>query len=96
MKVKKITDVLGKKVYTDAGDFFGETEEVNLVENRVDSWRIKIGGENLELFGGARGVIIPHNFVKAISDVFIISKAALPKEETSEFQSSEDEGYEEY
>ena len=31
--------------------------------------------------GGARGVIIPHQFVKAIGDVVIISRANLPLEE---------------
>ena len=30
MIVKKISEVLGTKVYTDSGDFFGEIEEVNL------------------------------------------------------------------
>ena len=28
--------------------------------------------------GGARGVIIPHQFVKAIGDVFIVNKTSLP------------------
>ncbi|HKL24570.1 MAG TPA: PRC-barrel domain-containing protein [Candidatus Nanoarchaeia archaeon] len=93
MKINKITDVLGKKVYTDAGDFFGEIEEVNLMENKVDSWRVKVSPTNMDLFGGARGVIIPHSFVKAVSDVFIISKVALPKEEPQESQLPQ--GYEE-
>ncbi len=78
MRVKKITDVIGTKVYTDSGDFFGEIEEANLQENKVDGWRIKVSGAVLSLIGGARGVIIPHQFVKAISDVFIINKTALP------------------
>jgi hypothetical protein len=26
MRVKKITEVIGTKVYTDSGDFFGEIE----------------------------------------------------------------------
>lgn len=78
MRVKKITDVLGSKVYTDSGDFFGEVEEANLLENKVDGWRIKVGGSVMNLIGGARGVIIPHQFVKAISDIVIISNAALP------------------
>jgi len=78
MRVKKVTDVLGMKVYTDSGDFFGEIEEANLHENKVDGWRIKVGGSITSLIGGARGVIIPHKFVKAISDVFIINKGALP------------------
>ena len=78
MRVKKITDVLGAKVYTDSGDFFGEIEEANLLENKVDGWRIKVGGSVMSLIGGARGVIIPHQFVRAISDIVIISKGALP------------------
>ena len=81
MRVKKITDVLGKKVYTDAGDFFGEIEEANLFENKVDGWRIKVGGGVMSLLGGAKGVIIPHQFVKAVSDIFIINKTALPSPE---------------
>lgn len=78
MRVKKITEVIGTKVYTDKGDYFGEIEEANLHENKVDGWRIKVGGSVLSLIGGARGVIIPHQFVKAISDIFIINQAALP------------------
>lgn len=81
MRVKKITEVLGKKVYTDSGEFFGEVEEANLYENKVDGWRIKVGSHLASLLGGARGVVIPHQFVKAVSDVFIINKAALPSQE---------------
>ncbi|OYT36760.1 hypothetical protein B6U91_00415 [Candidatus Pacearchaeota archaeon ex4484_71] len=83
MRVKKITDVIGTKVYTDHGDFFGEIEEANLYENKVDGWRIKVSGSVASIIGGARGVIIPHQFVKAISDIFIISRAALPSTEGS-------------
>ena len=78
MRIKKITDVLGTKVYTDSGDYFGEVEEANLQENKIDGWRIKVSGTVMSLIGGARGVIIPHQFVRAISDVFIINKSALP------------------
>jgi sporulation protein YlmC with PRC-barrel domain len=78
MRVKKVTEVIGTKVYTDSGDYFGEIEEANLQENKIDGWRIKVGGGITSLIGGARGVIIPHQFVKAISDIFIINKGALP------------------
>jgi len=81
MRIKKISEVLGKRVYTDSGDLFGEIEEANLYENKVDGWRIRLGGGVISLLGGARGVIIPHQFVKAISDIFIINKAALPSPE---------------
>lgn len=82
MRIKKITDVIGTKVYTDKGDFFGEIEEANLYENKIEGWRIKVGGSVLSLIGGARGVIIPHQFVRAISDIFIINQAALPSQES--------------
>ncbi len=82
MRIKKITDVIGTKVYTDAGDFFGEIEEVNLQENKIDGWRIKVGGSITSLIGGARGVIIPHQFIRAISDIVIINKSALPSQES--------------
>jgi len=78
MRVKKITDVLKAKAYTDSGDYFGEVEEANLHENKIDGWRIRVSGSVMALIGGAKGVIIPHQFVRAISDVFIINKTALP------------------
>ena len=84
MKIKKVTDSINTKVYTDSGDFFGEIEEANLTENKIDSWRIKVGGGMASLIGGARGVIIPHSFVKAIGDIFVINQATLPTQEQSE------------
>ena len=30
------------------------------------------------LLGGARGVVVPHQFVKAIGDVVVITRASLP------------------
>lgn len=89
MRVKKITEVLGKKVYTDSGDFFGVIEEVNLFENKIDGWRIKVGSELATVLGGARGVVVPHQFVKAVSDIFIINKAALPSQEIDMEESSD-------
>lgn len=81
LKIKKITEVIGRKVYTDTGDFFGEVEESNLVENKVESWRIRVAGSMANFLGGARGVIIPHQFVKAVGDIIIVSRANLPLDE---------------
>jgi len=90
MRVKKISEVVGTKVYTDGGDYFGEIEEANLNENKIDGWRIRVGGTITSLIGGARGVIIPHQFVKAISDVFIINKSAMPSAGMEEGDFSEE------
>jgi sporulation protein YlmC with PRC-barrel domain len=83
MRIKKISEVIGFRVYTDSGDFFGEVEEANLSENRIDGWRIKVGGNVTSVIGGARGVIIPHQFVKAVGDVFLINKSALPSPDST-------------
>ena len=84
LKIKKLTDVIGKKVFTDTGDLFGEVEESNLIDNKVESWRIRIASSMGSFLGGARGVIIPHQFVRAIGDVVIVSRASLPLEEDNE------------
>ena len=86
LRIKKISEVLGKRVYTDGGDFFGEIEEVNLVENKIDGWRIRVSGKLGGFLGGARGVIIPHQFIKAIGDVVVINQAAIPARETGELE----------
>jgi len=78
LKIKKVSSMLGKKVFTDSGDFFGEIEESVLAENKMDSWRIRVSREMIRNLNGARGVIVPHQFVKAIGDVFVINKASLP------------------
>lgn len=77
VRVKKVTEVVGKHVFTSEGDFFGQVEEVNLSDNKIDGWRIRVGSGFLNVFGGARGVVIPHQFVKAIGDVLIVNKNSL-------------------
>lgn len=84
LKIKKVTEVIGKRVFTDTGDFFGDVEEANLIENKVESWRIRVSGGIGSFLGGARGVIIPHQFVKSIGDIMIISRANLPLDEDTE------------
>jgi sporulation protein YlmC with PRC-barrel domain len=90
MRMKKVSEVLGNRVYTDSGDFFGEIEEANLSDNRIDGWRIRVGGGVVAAIGGAKGVIIPHQFVKAIGDVFLINKSALPSTDSSIEEVSEE------
>ena len=81
LRIKNISEIIGKYVYTSEGDFFGQIEEVNLAENKIDGWKIKVGSGFMNMFGGAKGVVVPHQFVKAIGDVFIINKTSLPEKE---------------
>ncbi|MBI2148729.1 PRC-barrel domain-containing protein [Candidatus Woesearchaeota archaeon] len=83
LKTKKVTDVFGLRVFTDEGYYYGEIEEVVLQGNRVWGWRIK-ATKNSQLFRvltGAKGATIPHQLVRSIGDIIIISKNALPSEE---------------
>ena len=87
LRIKRMSEVVGRRVYTDSGDLFGMVEEVNLVDNKVDGWRIVVARESgmIQILGGARGIIVPHQFIKAIGDVIIINKNAVPVQ-------TEDEG----
>src|SRR3989344_3278627 len=78
LKIKKFSEVLGKHVYTSEGDYFGQIEEVNLVDNKIEGWKIRVGQGFAGILGGARGVIIPHQFVKSVGDVFIVNKGSIP------------------
>ncbi len=83
IKTMQISDVYGAEVFTDNGDFFGVVKEAVLGSNKVNGWRVEaVKGSYLsKVLGGAKGVIVPHNLVKSIGDVLIISKAALPSYE---------------
>ncbi len=81
LRIKKISEIVGKDVYTSDGDFFGQVEEINLTENRIDGWKIRIGSSFMNMFGGAKGVVIPHQFVKSIGDILIVNKGSLPLNE---------------
>ncbi|MEK6909067.1 MAG: PRC-barrel domain-containing protein [Nanoarchaeota archaeon] len=78
LKIKKVSEVMNKHVYTAEGEYFGQVEDVNLMDNKVDGWKIRVNGSFVSSLGGAKGVIIPHQFVKAIGDVFVITGSSIP------------------
>lgn len=87
LKVKNISEVYDMSVYTDDGTFFGSVEESLIVDNKVSGWKIKATRGSIlgKMIGGAKGVIVPQQFVKAIDNIMIISKSAVPSpEEDSE------------
>ena len=81
-----MSEVVGRRVYTDSGDLFGVIEEVNLVDNKIDGWRIVVARESgmIQVLGGARGIIVPHQFIKAIGDIMIINRNAVPVQQEEE------------
>jgi sporulation protein YlmC with PRC-barrel domain len=86
LKTKRISQTFEQRVYTDQGEYFGDIEECILTINKIFGWRVKAtrGSTLSSLLGGAKGVIVPHQLVKAIGDILIISKAAIPSYGTEE------------
>ncbi len=80
LKMKKITETFEMKVFTDGGDYFGDVEEAILSTNKIFGWRVRSTKNSFlnKVLGSAKGVIVPHQLVKSIGDIMIISKAAAP------------------
>lgn len=80
LKMKKITESYDMKVFTDNGDYFGDIEESILTTNKIFGWRVKATKNSflVKVLGNAKGVIVPHQLVKAIGDIMIISNSAVP------------------
>ena len=86
LKMKKISEAYDMKVFTDSGDYFGDIEESILTHNKVFGWRVKATRNSFlnKVLGSAKGVIVPHQLVKSIGDIMIISKAAVPSKGSEE------------
>ena len=85
IRFKKISETEDMKVFVENGDYFGDIEEALITSRKVAGWKIKSTKNSVldKIFrtgkaGSGRGVIVPHNLIKAVGDVFIISKAAIP------------------
>lgn len=89
--MKKISETYDMKVFTDTGDYFGDVEESILTQNKVFGWRVKSTKNSFltRVLGSAKGVIVPHQLVKSIGDVMIISKAAMPAHSADEEEKEE-------
>lgn len=80
LKLKRITETYEMKVFTDQGDYFGDIEETIVTTNKIFGWKVKASRNSFlnKVLGSAKGVIVPHQLVKSIGDIMIISKAAIP------------------
>jgi len=89
LKMKKLSETYDLKVFTDSGEYFGDIEDSIITSNKVFGWKIKATKNSFlsKVLGSAKGVIVPHQLVRAVGDVFIISKSAIPtSSEASEAQ----------
>jgi sporulation protein YlmC with PRC-barrel domain len=88
LKMKRISETYDMKVFSDSGDYFGDIEESILTHNKLFGWRVKATKNSFltKVLGSAKGVIVPHQLVKSIGDIMIISKAAIPSYNEEERQ----------
>ena len=95
LKMKKISQTYDMKVFTDTGDYFGDVEESIVTQTKIFGWKVKATKNSFltKVLGSAKGVIVPHQLVKAVGDILIISKTAVPsypaEEEESEGEPTE-------
>ncbi|MBN1544579.1 PRC-barrel domain-containing protein [Candidatus Woesearchaeota archaeon] len=80
LKLERVSETYDMKVFTDNGEYFGDVEEAIITKTKIHGWRVKATKNSYlsKVLGSARGVIVPHQLVKSIGDVMIISKAAVP------------------
>lgn len=80
LKLRRVSEMWGLKTFTDAGDYFGDIDEAIIEGNKLFGWKIRSTRDSFlsKTLGGAKGVIIPHQLVRAIGDIVIVSKAAIP------------------
>lgn len=80
LKMQKISETYDIKVFTDNGEYFGDVEESILTKTKIFGWRVKATKNSYlaKVLGSAKGVIVPHQLVKSLGDIMIISKAAIP------------------
>jgi sporulation protein YlmC with PRC-barrel domain len=81
LQMKNMSNTINIRAYIDTGEFFGDVEEAILIKNKIESWKIKASKNSYltRALSGAKGVIVPHQFVKAIGDIMIIAREAAPK-----------------
>lgn len=91
LRMKRLTETFNMKVFTDQGDYFGDIEEAILTQTKVQSWRIRATKNSFlnKVLGTAKGVIVPHQLVKAVGDILIISKQAVPSSPDEEVSMDE-------
>ena len=88
LNIRKISETTRSKVYTEDGYFLGEVEDAIISDNKIYGWKIRVLDHDLSR-RGIKGLIVPHQLIKAMGQIWIISKAvysvksSIEKEERS-------------
>jgi len=74
VKFRKISSTYKAKVYTEDGYFLGEVVDAIIAGNKIYGWKIRVERGDL-LKKNVKGLIVPHQLVKAMGEIWIVSKA---------------------
>lgn len=80
LKLKKVSEIYDMRVFTDQGEYFGDIEEAIITKTKIFGWKVRATKQSFltKVLGSAKGVIVPHQLVKSVGDVMLISKTAVP------------------
>lgn len=85
---QKLSDVVGKDVFTEKGSHCGRVSDVriDMAKFKVDALTIDAtkGSFLATVVGGKKGVVVPYSMVKAIDDIVIIKHISGPVSEEEE------------
>lgn len=73
---QEITTLVGREVYSNNGVFVGEVEDIQLNLDEETVTALALTDTNPDLFeniSGARGVLVPYRWVRAVGDVILIN-----------------------
>jgi sporulation protein YlmC with PRC-barrel domain len=83
LNVRKVSETTRSKVYTEDGYFLGEVEDAIISDNKIYGWKIKVLDPDLSR-RGIKGLIVPHQLIKAMGQIWIISKAVYSVKSSTE------------
>lgn len=96
---QELTSFNGREVYSSNGTYIGEVEDVKLDVGRETVTGLAVGNLNGDLFTagnrGARGVIVPYRWVRAVDDVILVSEVIERTQTEGEAESEPEEEEEE-
>ncbi|MEM1634357.1 MAG: hypothetical protein QW714_01390 [Nanopusillaceae archaeon] len=89
VKLRKLSSTYKSKVYTEEGYYLGEVEDAIISNNKIYGWKIKVAEGSL-VKKGVKGIIVQHQLVKAMGQIWIVSKIVGEVEKSEQTEQTEE------
>ncbi len=92
LNIRRISETSRSKIETEDGYFLGEVEDAIIMGNKIYGWKIKVLDPDLAR-KGIKGIIAPHQLIKAMGQIWIISRAvySIRSNESEEVEENKEE-----